>query len=165
MAEADRAALLEHVALLNAYEQPFSGDRNLTPDGPETSLRHVLGRVAETGGATWIAEAQGAVIGHLCLVFDTMPPYVAETQRRVAYVSDAFVREPWRGQGAFRALLMEAERFAMAGGATRIMIGVLVGNAIAERAYVGSGFRPYALEMVKDLARPRQDRAGAEPPR
>jgi GNAT superfamily N-acetyltransferase len=155
MTQADRPALLEHMTALNAYENPFSGDRDLTPEGQVASLAHVLGRVAETGGATWMAEAEGQVIGHLCLVLDTMPPFVAEAQRRVGYVSDAFVREPRRGQGVFRALLAEAERFAVAHGATRIMIGVLAGNALAERAYVGSGFRPYALEMVKDLTGPR----------
>ncbi|MBX9699279.1 MAG: GNAT family N-acetyltransferase [Acetobacteraceae bacterium] len=154
MSEADRDALREHVAALNAYEQPFSGDRDLTPAGTERSLAHILSRVADTGGATWVAEVKGRVIGHLCLILETMPPFVAPDQARIAYVSDAFVREPMRGRGVFRALLAEAERFAIAAGATRIMIGVLAGNALAEGAYRRAGFRPYALEMVKDLPRP-----------
>jgi GNAT superfamily N-acetyltransferase len=151
MTEADRPALRAHVAALNAHEQPFSGDRDLTDAGTEASLAHILSRVAETGGATWVAEQDGRVVGHLCLILDTMPPYVAPDQARIAYVSDAFVREEMRGQGVFRALLAEAERFAIATGATRLMIGVLAGNAAAEGAYRRAGFRPYALEMVKDL--------------
>jgi GNAT superfamily N-acetyltransferase len=154
MTEADWDALREHVAALNAHEQPFSGDRDLTPEGTEASLLHLLGRVAQTGGATWVAEAHGQVIGHLCLLLETMPPYVAPTRARIAYVSDAFVRAPWRGRGVFRALLAAAERFAVARGATRIMIGVLAGNDAAERAYRASGFRPYAMELSRDLPEP-----------
>ncbi|MFZ4407940.1 MAG: GNAT family N-acetyltransferase [Paracraurococcus sp.] len=148
---ADRATLLEHAAALNAYEQAFSGDRNLAPDGAAASLHHVLGRVAATGGAAWVAEVAGEVIGYLCLTLDTMPAYVAVDRRAVAYVTDAFVREAERGRGVFRALLAEAEAFAAAQGATRIMIGVLAGNGLAERAYHAAGFRPYALELAKDL--------------
>jgi GNAT superfamily N-acetyltransferase len=148
---ADRAALLEHTAALNAYEQPFSGDRNLTPDGAASSLDHILGRVAATGGAAWVAVAEGRILGHLCLILDEMPPYVAPGQRSIAYISDAFVRDEARGRGVFSALLAEAERFAAARGAVRIMIGVLAGNALAEAAYLASGFRAYALELAKDL--------------
>jgi GNAT superfamily N-acetyltransferase len=83
-----------------------------------------------------------------------MPPYVAPEQRRIAYVSDAFVGEAWRRRGVFRALLAAAEGFAAAGGATRLMIGVLAGNEVAKRAYRTAGFRPYAMELAKDLPRP-----------
>ncbi|MBK1659851.1 GNAT family N-acetyltransferase [Paracraurococcus ruber] len=153
-APADRAALLEHTAALNLYEQPIAGDRNLGPGAAEASLDHILGRVAAMGGATWVAEADGAVVGHLCLVLDEMPAYVAPDRRRIAYVTDAFVREEARGQGAFRALLATAEAFAAAAGVTRIMIGLLAGNAAAEAAYRAAGFRPYAHEMAKDLPPP-----------
>jgi len=151
MTEADRPALLRHAAALNAHEQAASGDRDVTPEGAEASLRHTLRRVAESGGATWVAETEGRVLGHLCLVFETMPPYVAAAQRRIAYIADLFVQEEARGQGAFQALLAEAERHAVARGATRLMIGVLAGNAIAERAYAKAGFRPYATELVRTL--------------
>ncbi|MFC7473357.1 GNAT family N-acetyltransferase [Dankookia sp. GCM10030260] len=151
---ADRAALLEHAAALNLHEQPFSGDRNLAPDGAAASLDHILGRVAATGGAAWVAEAGGQVVGHLCLTLDTMPAYVAADRRAIAYVSDAYVRDAARGRGIFRALLAEAEAFAAARGATRIMIGLLAGNLLAERAYRAAGFQPYALELAKDLPPP-----------
>ncbi len=152
--EADRAALLAHTAALNAFEAPFSGDRNLGPDGAAESLRDILRRVAESGGRSWVAEAEGEVVGHLCLALETMPGFVAAGQRSIAYVTDAFVREAWRGQGAFRAMLAEAERFAAARGARRLLIGVLAGNDRAERIYRLAGFRPYAVEMVKDLPPP-----------
>lgn len=151
MEEADRAAILEHVAALNAHEQSISGDRDLTSGGAEATLHHLLERVAATGGATWVAEEGGRVVGHLCLIIDTLPPFVAPAQRRVGYVSDLFLRAEARGRGAFQVLLAEAERYAAARGATRLMIGVLAGNGIAERAYAKAGFRPYASELVKQL--------------
>lgn len=151
MAEADRPALLEHAAALNAHEQPFCGDRNLGPAGAAESLDHVLGRVAATGGATWVAEMEGRVVGHLCLMLDSLPPFVAAGQRLVGYISDAYLRPEARGSGAFQAMLEAAERHAAARGATRIMLGFIAGNAMAERAYLKAGFRPYAVELVKDL--------------
>lgn len=40
---------------------------------------------------------------------------------------------------------------AAARGLRQIMIGVLAGNGLAERAYLGYGFRPYATELVKTI--------------
>ncbi len=108
-------------------------------------------RVAECNGAILVADLDGAVIGHMVLTFEQHGAFVREELRPHAYVADLFVREAHRGQGIGTALLAEAERLAIARGVPRLYIGVLSGNDRAEQAYRRFGFRPYALELSKDL--------------
>ncbi len=149
--EADREALLGHVLALNRFEDPLTGDRASDEADAAPTLDQALGCVAETGGAALVAQAEGRVIGHLFMTIEEAPPYIRAAFRRRAWVADAFVQEAWRGQGAFRALLAEAESMARALGCAQMLIGVLVGNGRAERIYREAGFRPYALELIRDI--------------
>jgi GNAT superfamily N-acetyltransferase len=148
---ADRSVLLRHVRALNIHEDAMAADRATGEADAAATLDEVLGRVAVSGGLALVAEAEGSVIGHLALTIETAPPYIRAELRRFAYVADAFVQEAFRGRGAFRAMLAEAEAHARAAGCRRLMIGVLVGNAIAERAYRRAGFRDYAIELVREI--------------
>ena len=148
-AAADRAALDEQAQLLNRYEEPFAHDSRLDAAGGVESVATLLARTAE-GGALLVAELDGRVVGHMALWFERMPPFVREALRDYAYLGDLFVREAHRGRGIGRALIAEAERLARARGAARILLGVLPGNP-AEAVYRKLGYRPYAVEMAKDL--------------
>ena len=48
-------------------------------------------------------------------------------------------------------MLEEAERLARAHGVKRLMIGAIVGNHVARKAYERFGFRPAVMELAKDL--------------
>jgi GNAT superfamily N-acetyltransferase len=148
---ADRPALLEQSWQLNLYEDPISQDRRIDKPGAEDTLATQLGKVERSGGVALVAERDGAVVGHLFLSFESHPPYVRAEKRDYAYVVEFFVRAEARGSGIGRALLNEAERIAATRGLRQIMIGVLAGNGLAERAYLGYGFRPYATELVKTI--------------
>jgi GNAT superfamily N-acetyltransferase len=148
---ADRLALDEQEQLLNLFENPFSGDRDLTRAGATAAMDRLHQRAADSRGAVLVAELDGAVIGHLVLTFERMGPFVREELRDYAYVADLFVRQAHRGRGIGRALIAEAERRAIERGMCRIMIGVLHGNREAERSYRSQGFADYAIELVKDL--------------
>lgn len=147
--EADRAALDEQAQALNVFEEPFSHDRRLDLAGGAESVATLLERTAN-GGALLVAETDGAVVGHMALWFDRMPPFVREDLRDYAYLGDLFVRQAHRGQGIGRALVAEAERLARARGVARILLGVLPGNP-AETLYRKLGYRTYAQELIKDL--------------
>ena len=138
--------------LLNLFEEAIAHDRRLDLTGGAATIDRLFERVAECDGAVVVAEWQGAVIGHMFLVFDRMGPYVREDRRDYAMVADLFVRTAHRGRGVGQALLAEAERLATARGVPRLMIGVLSGNDKAVRAYRHYGFSPYALELSKDLS-------------
>ena len=146
---ADRPALDEQPQALNVFEDPFSHDRRLDLAGGVESAATLLERTGN-GGALLVAEIDGAVVGHMALWFERMPPFVREELRDYAYLGDLFVREPHRGQGIGRALIAEAERLARARGVRRILLGVLPGNP-AEALYRKLGYRTYAVELAKDL--------------
>ena len=147
---ADRASLDEQARLLNQFEDAFSHDRRIDHAGGVASIDQLYQQVAKAGGAICVAELDGAVVGHIVLWFDRMPPFVREELRDIAYIGDLFVRAAHRGQGIGAALIAEAERIAAARGMPRILLGVLTGNP-AEAVYRKLGYRPYALEMAKDL--------------
>jgi GNAT superfamily N-acetyltransferase len=149
--EADRPALDEQEQLLNLFENPYVRDRNLTSAGGKVAMDRLIQRAADSGGAVLVAELDGAVIAHLVLTYERFGAFVREELRDHALVADLFVREAHRGRGVGRALIAEAERRAIARGMTRIALGVVHGNAAAERSYRRQGFTDYALEMVKPL--------------
>ena len=148
--EADHEALLATTFALNRFEHEITGDRAIDVASAEAVLGHFIRRVGSTG-LMLVAEAEGRVIGHLFLALDEAPPYLAPEYRREAWICDAFIKEAWRGQGAFRAMLALAEAHARAAGCRRLHIGVLAGNNDAERIYRKAGFRSYAIEMVQEL--------------
>lgn len=148
--EADRPALDEQAMLLNRFEEPFAGDRRMDAAGGAEAVSHLRETVAKSAGAMRVAELDGAVVGHMVMWFDRFPPFVRADLRDYAYLGDLFVREAHRGRGIGAALIAEAEAIARARGVPRILLGVLTGNP-AEGAYRRLGYRPYALEMIKDL--------------
>ena len=148
--EADHDALLATTFALNRFEHEITGDRAIDVASAEAVLGHFIRRVGSTG-LMLVAEAEGRVFGHLFLALDEAPPYLAPEYRREAWVCDAFIEEAWRGKGAFRAMLAQAEAHARAAGCRRLHIGVLAGNDEAERIYRKAGFRSYAIEMVREL--------------
>ena len=148
--EADHDALLATTFALNRFEHEITRDRAIDVASAEAVLGHFIRRVGSTG-LMLVAEAEGRVFGHLFLALDEAPPYLAPEYRREAWVCDAFIEEAWRGKGAFRAMLAQAEAHARAAGCRRLHIGVLAGNDEAERIYRKAGFRSYAIEMVREL--------------
>lgn len=148
--EADHPALMRLIRALNAYEDPISHDRDVGEGAAAASLAALLRRIAD-GGVAFVAEADSELFGYLFCVIEDAPPFVRPAHRRVAVISDAFVAEAWRGLGVFRAMLAKADAHARAAGCRRMLIGVLSGNDRTERIYRAAGFRPYALELVRDL--------------
>lgn len=148
--DADHPVLRATIRALNQFEQPISGDRDESEAAAAASLDVLLRRVAP-GGAAFVAEAEGAFIGHLFCVVEDAPPYVRVEYRRRAVIAEAFVADAWRGRGVFRALHAAADAHARAAGCRRMMIGLLAGNDRAQRVYRAAGFRPYFVELIRDL--------------
>jgi GNAT superfamily N-acetyltransferase len=149
---ADQEALIEMFQGLNVYEEAFVGNRRLDRAGGEDSLVYAEKKVAASGGARLVAEVEGRVVGHLFLTWERHGACVRDEVKDYGYVAELFVREGHRGQGIGRALLLEAERLTREKGFDHMMLGVLAGNTVAERAYDRFGFKPYATDLVKAIA-------------
>jgi len=148
----DREALIELFHGLNVYEEPFVGNRRMDRAGAIDSLVFAEKKVTDTGGVKLVAEVEGSVVGHLFLTWEKHGACVRDEVKEYGYVSELFVREAHRGRGIGRALLLEAERLTKAKGFDHMMLGVLHGNTVAERAYARFGFKPYAADLVKPVA-------------
>ncbi len=147
----DRDALIEMFHGLNVYEEAFVGNRRMDREGAIDSLVFAEKKVADTGGRKLVAEIDGRVVGHLFLTWEKHGACVRDDVKNYGYVSELFVREAHRGRGIGRALLLEAERLTRERGVGHMMLGVLAGNAVAERAYERFGFKPYATDLVKPI--------------
>lgn len=150
-AEADRRQVVDLIAQLNAFENGISGDRASDRKAAEACLDADLGRIERDGGALVVAGDGADVIGMMCLVLDPPQPYLRADIGRIAWVAELVIDERHRGQGVGTSLLREAERLAKSFGIRRLMIGAIVGNTIARRAYERFGFRPAVVELAKDL--------------
>ncbi len=147
----DREAVIALHWALNRHEQTVSGDRALGRGDAEACLADDEKQMAERGGVALVAVIDGEVAGYVCCVLAEGGPFLRAELRRQAYVTTLVVGEVFRGRGVAAALLGEAERYAREQGVAALGVGVLAGNAGAERLYRRFGFEPHAVEMVKRL--------------
>jgi GNAT superfamily N-acetyltransferase len=148
---ADRAAVVGLVHQLNLFEDGISADRARDLKAAEACLDTDLRRVGRDGGALMVALDGAEPVGMMCFVLEPPQPYLRADLARIGWVTELVVDERYRGQGIGTALLDEAERIARRHGVRRLMIGAIVGNTIARKAYERFGFRPAVVELAKDL--------------
>ncbi len=148
---ADREALVGLIRALNIYEAAITGDRLVTHAAADAYYSALLDRIARQEGRLLATEAEAAVVGMLGLIVQEDQVFVRADLRRHGYVSDLVVDGAWRGQGVGRLLIGEAERLTRDKGLKRLVIGVMAGNAAAERLYGELGFSVYAKAMMKPL--------------
>ena len=80
---------------------------------------------AKNSGRIFLAEADGAVVGFICVLAKVLPS-ADDGIAPYAYISDLVVRAAHRGRGVGRELMMRAESFAREFGAKQLKVGVLV---------------------------------------
>jgi GNAT superfamily N-acetyltransferase len=148
----DDPVLVSQFLALNVHEEAISRDRRTDHAGAVEALAAAWRGVRESDGHALVAECDGCAVGFLFLQFRDDAIFVREELRPYAYVSELFVSEAARGAGVGAALMLEAERLAAVRGIRRLMVGVLAGNAVAERLYARLGFAPHAIEMMKAVS-------------
>ncbi|HKW12705.1 MAG TPA: GNAT family N-acetyltransferase [Gemmatimonadaceae bacterium] len=105
----------------------------------------------EYGGAIFLAEDAGEVVG-LVMVLSRVPfEQLDEPPGHYALVAELVVREGFRRRGIARALLDVAERHARDAGAPELRIDVLSENTAARQLYLREGFAPYKETLTKSL--------------
>lgn len=127
-------------------------------------LVHRTGRTREQAAAKSAADhaqllpqgldTPGVSINHLCAgdeVVGTLWVCTQPTLERPAWVYKVAVRETFRGRGYGRALMLLAERVALAAGRHDLALNVHAGNVPAERLYESLGYRPFRWAVAKQL--------------
>jgi GNAT superfamily N-acetyltransferase len=150
--DADRAAVVDLVHQLNLFEDGISGDRARDVKAAEACLDSDIARIARDGGGLLVAVDGTEVVGMLCFALEQPQPYLRADIAKVGWVTELVIDERRRGQGIGTLLLEAAEQLARSLNVNRMMIGAIVGNHVARRAYERFGFRPAVLELSKDLA-------------
>lgn len=150
--DADRAAVVDLVHQLNLFEDGISGDRARDVKAAEACLDSDIARVTRDGGGLLVAVDGKEVVGMLCFALEQPQPYLRADIAKVGWVTELVIDERRRGQGIGTLLLEAAEQLARSLNVSRMMIGAIVGNHVARRAYERFGFRPAVLELSKDLA-------------
>jgi GNAT superfamily N-acetyltransferase len=148
----DDGAFVEMFLALNRFEEPMTHDRRTDYEAAVENLGAARARVEKKEGLIFAAEQAGRVVGMLFMIFADYDVYVREALRRYAMITDLFVHADARRKGVAAALIAQAERAAGARGVKRIAIGVLAGNAPADRLYARLGFETSYVERVKPVS-------------
>ncbi len=151
MEDADREAVIDLIWQLNLFEDKISGDRAPGRKAAAAGLGANRRRMADHGGAEMVAEIDGKVVGYLLCVIEKADAYIRESFGMQAYIAELVIDEGHRGKGLGQKLIAAAEDYARGRDMPSIFIGVLAGNAPADRLYEHLGYRSYSIERMKRL--------------
>ncbi|MCX4450192.1 GNAT family N-acetyltransferase [Streptomyces sp. NPDC087866] len=108
--------------------------------------RHLPDGLATEGVRLDLLLHEGERVGH---VWEA--PFEMHPGLLVGYVFDVEVAESRRGRGYGRALMLQAERIALAAGERRIGLHVVTANTPALRLYESLGYEPTQYNLAKPL--------------
>jgi GNAT superfamily N-acetyltransferase len=151
IADQDRETVVDLIRALNTVEDEITGNRAVDRDSAVAHVGANEDAVRENGGARYVAELDGVVIGYLCAVIAMAPTYVRSENRRHVVIEDLVIAAEYRGRGIGAALIAEAEAFTRAQGLRHVLIGHVHGNTPAAMLYEKLGYRTYSIERLKTL--------------
>jgi ribosomal protein S18 acetylase RimI-like enzyme len=146
----DYPALRACFVELQTWEQSLEPDLPAPEEAADPYLAEVFRNCAENSGRVFLAEADGVVVGFIC-VLAKVPPSADDGIAPYGYISDLIVRAAHRRRGIGRELMIQAESFARECGAKQLKVGVLVHNEATHAFYRAGGFRDYTVQLVKLL--------------
>ncbi len=126
------------------YETGDVRNDELSSDLLERNRSYVSTNLPTNHFISWIAEAEGRMIGISGLVFFEKPPTRANSSGMEAYVMNMYTLPEWRGTGVATALLQDLIAFVRSTPARRIWLHTTeVGRSVYEQC----GFTDTSQEM------------------
>jgi GNAT superfamily N-acetyltransferase len=150
-AKKDRQSVIGLAAELQDSERTF--DWRL-PAGEEVREQYFIWMIKHCrkySGKIFVAEEDGKVVGFISVFGRMKYPAPDDYPYEYAFVSDLFVRKPYRRKGIGHMLLSAAEDYARGLGITRLQLEVTFGNTRARRLYSSFGFENDLLRVEKVL--------------
>jgi GNAT superfamily N-acetyltransferase len=110
--------------------------------------KFITKNVKSRDAIVFIAEIDGKPAGYnLNMIEKTIPIFKI---KRIGYISDLFVRKPYRGKGVSTAFIKEAIRWFKKKGMKHVSLKVQANNK-ARKIYQKWGFMDYHIEMRKKI--------------
>ena len=91
------------------------------------------------------------IVGLVAVIAQVNDESLLEIEPNYAYIPDLVVLPAYRGQGLGRALLQQAEAYAISQGARLLKVDVLAANRGARHLYQAVGFQENEIRLVKPL--------------
>jgi ribosomal protein S18 acetylase RimI-like enzyme len=126
------------------------------PDGAAREKDYYLGLIADEDVALLVAEADSELVGYVHAIIKGAPALPILVPRRYAVVDAVVVRSGFQFHGIGRALMDQAQAWAVAKGATSIELNVYEFNEPAISFYERLGYQTLSRKMSKEL---REDNA------
>ncbi len=125
--------------------------RILNDDAADYFFGYATGLLQRKDALTLVAEDEetGELVGYLIAQKQRKPPIYSHT--RVAYLSDAYVRDSHRKQGILGRFIETLRAWAIGEGITAIDVMLFQENQMAHEVYRHLGFSEYRTVMRQTL--------------
>jgi ribosomal protein S18 acetylase RimI-like enzyme len=144
-ADADAPAIAEQYAALHRDQWEGSGGEPPHDDREPDWLSEVLAALASPDVLTFVAEAEGRLVGTARVELAERPYF------RIADIRRVYVIPGWRRRGIATRLMAVAEQAAIDGGAKEARLSVVAENAAALRLYEALGYGHFAIRLAKRI--------------
>ena len=121
-------------------------------DVVDECIRQMHENCRKCDGRIIVAEIDGQIGGFVTVLNKVISEEPDDGPLEYALISDLIVLEHCRGKRIGRRLIELAESRARESGAEWLRVGVIAGNASAERLYELHGFSPWYIEHEKSLS-------------
>ena len=150
-----KASAADYEALRSLFEEGDALHREhlphifQRPQGPARGRDYVLGLIADPDVGLFVAQAEGQLVGLICVLVREAPAVPILVPRRYAVVDNLVVSEGFRREGIGRALMERAQAWAVAQGVEAIELNVWEFNRGAMAFYWQLGYQTASRKMSK----------------
>lgn len=123
--------------------------RILNDDAADYFFGYATGLLQRKDTLTLVADDNKTLAGYLIATKQRRPPIYHHT--KVAYLSDAFVSEPYRGKGILKQFMVELNKWCKTEGITAIDVQIFEGNNEALEIYQKLGFSKYRILLRHEV--------------
>ncbi|MEA3204145.1 MAG: hypothetical protein QOI63_1825 [Thermoplasmata archaeon] len=131
----------------------------LNEDAADYFFGYATGLVQRKDTLTLVADDNHQLVGYLIANKQRRPPIYRHT--KVAYLSDAFVSEGYRGKGVLKHFMAELQKWCKSEGITAIDVQLFENNKDAQAIYRKMGFTDYRVVLRQEVAPPTPPAPGA----
>jgi ribosomal protein S18 acetylase RimI-like enzyme len=143
--DADAAAIAQQYQALHRDQWEGGGREPPHDDHEPDWLSEVLAALAAPDVRTFVAEADGRLVGTARVELAERPYF------RIADIRRVYVAPEWRRRGVATRLMAVAERAAADAGAKEARLSVVAENDAALRLYQALGYGRFAIRLAKRI--------------